>query len=52
MADKEIISSVYHFLVQCGHDASAKALLKESNLDEKKMKAIKHDKLEEVFSQK
>lgn len=52
MADKEILSSVYHFLIQNGHGATAKALLKDTSLDEAKIKAIKHAKLEDVFSQK
>jgi hypothetical protein len=50
MADKEILSSVYDFLLQHGHKTAAKALLKDASTDEAKLKAIKHEKLEELFT--
>jgi len=50
MSDKEILSSVYNFLLQQGHKTAAKALLKDAGTDEVKIKSVKHEKLEDLFA--
>lgn len=46
----ELIESIYSFLVKNGQTATAKSLVKEAKLDEKKMKKSSPKDLLEIYT--
>ena len=52
MEQKDLICSVYEFLIRNGHSATANSLIKETKLDKNLIKSKTFEKLEDVFSLK
>ena len=52
MEQKDLICSVYEFLLRNGHAATAKAFIKETKLDKNLIQSKTFEKLEDVFSLK
>ena len=48
--DHGLRESVYVYLLECGHKNSAKALVKEAELDEKKLKDKEVKNLAEIYN--